>query len=958
MNLRFERLSKAARDHFSLLPNLNRTGVELPTQSVSFDMSQPAVLDKDLPVRKLADRQIYGLFIDPDPAELSANPSLILNIIANPSLYSILDQSERPLEQKDGKVSIDLKAALKDSTKLGGVKVYLEARSFPGSPTVDESLSQIVQFELVNGDGVGLQTLALVDGAEIRPADLVLAGDQAQPQQLFICSLDENGPSVIEVQEAARLAGVPSVVIPKNLGMGDTWLQDQFQVGYALGAREQMQVVVHLPRMVNDAALFPTTPNLKNFVEHYFASQSIGLFNDFWDDAVTVSDGGSQDSKLSVAQSYLLYKDFLFIVKVLRYVFGLIVEIDPKQKRAVEEFSFRNLYNVRLNIPSAYRQLNAYTNVDEKKRQAITDLGRLIDRLSSPPYGNISALAVKNEGVELTVTIDGKPVSFLYKNENSQLLNDLFQTLINLHSSGNYGGNLEVSPPMGDQPYGKIFTGTILSEKMNAFLAACAQPLAHAYTSWLKVGHIDELACFVQDSTSPQGFSVCRASPRLAVTLLERLQEAQSKGILVTRLLRGKKWLHEGASDERYAKPPPVFYLSLIKNKDGRYDLSGFTRPIPADSTTTYFDSVYHDDRRFLVIGSAREIVANYAAFITCADLLNQVKVTNRAADDFFLTGKLNFADDVYYAHYANSDYYKKEVTPGILEKVLGKEFPGCPIHPLPVLFDQVESFGLNETSAITPDLVNLQTLKDHVLVPRPYGPRMRPADAVTFLQQFLQQGDDRALASYAQNTLSERWLHSQGLDLTYHWTKAGEKVAVANPGTRPSPLDPDFKEMWRAIYTSIYASTTIMDVPSYYELLHRNDPYLNHPILVDEDLAMIASYFKDGFDDFKNYPVDYCQGDDEKSHPRQDSYEKAIENVKDSIKKANRNVFDDEGNVVVKDWTRVLIPENTVDIFQLYAHLLLSMLGLKVHWVDSWYYHLHDGGIHCGTNVLRDCPP
>lgn len=24
------------------------------------------------------------------------------------------------------------------------------------------------------------------------------------------------------------------------------------------------------------------------------------------------------------------------------------------------------------------------------------------------------------------------------------------------------------------------------------------------------------------------------------------------------------------------------------------------------------------------------------------------------------------------------------------------------------------------------------------------------------------------------------------------------------------------------------------------------------------------------------------------------------------------------------------------------------------VDWVDSWFYHLHFGGIHCGTNVLR----
>jgi hypothetical protein len=32
----------------------------------------------------------------------------------------------------------------------------------------------------------------------------------------------------------------------------------------------------------------------------------------------------------------------------------------------------------------------------------------------------------------------------------------------------------------------------------------------------------------------------------------------------------------------------------------------------------------------------------------------------------------------------------------------------------------------------------------------------------------------------------------------------------------------------------------------------------------------------------------------------------------------------------------------------------VLESLGKQVHWVDSWYYHTHGGGIHCGTNVLR----
>ena len=86
-------------------------------------------------------------------------------------------------------------------------------------------------------------------------------------------------------------------------------------------------------------------------------------------------------------------------------------------------------------------------------------------------------------------------------------------------------------------------------------------------------------------------------------------------------------------------------------------------------------------------------------------------------------------------------DFYKKEVAPKILDKVLENDFRGVPAYRLPVLFDRVDSFGLSSTCAVTPDLVNLQTLNDHVLVPRPYGPCMRPAEAVTFLLDALQGG-------------------------------------------------------------------------------------------------------------------------------------------------------------------------------------------------------------------------
>ncbi len=121
-----------------------------------------------------------------------------------------------------------------------------------------------------------------------------------------------------------------------------------------------------------------------------------------------------------------------------------------------------------------------------------------------------------------------------------------------------------------------------------------------------------------------------------------------------------------------------------------------------------------------MVFGSAHEVNAHYAAFMTCADLVSQLKVTNRAAEDLFLTGQLSFADDVYYAHYATSEAYRKQAAPGILQKVLDREFKGTPVHRVPVLFDHVDDFAHGSTSAVTQTLVNIQTLGQHLLVPKP----------------------------------------------------------------------------------------------------------------------------------------------------------------------------------------------------------------------------------------------
>jgi len=39
---------------------------------------------------------------------------------------------------------------------------------------------------------------------------------------------------------------------------------------------------------------------------------------------------------------------------------------------------------------------------------------------------------------------------------------------------------------------------------------------------------------------------------------------------------------------------------------------------------------------------------------------------------------------------------------------------------------------------------------------------------------------------------------------------------------------------------------------------------------------------------------------------------------------------------------------------FEAYTEAVVSPLGLKVHWIDTWYYHVRFGELHCGTNTIR----
>ncbi|HVK88967.1 MAG TPA: protein-arginine deiminase family protein [Kofleriaceae bacterium] len=98
-------------------------------------------------------------------------------------------------------------------------------------------------------------------------------------------------------------------------------------------------------------------------------------------------------------------------------------------------------------------------------------------------------------------------------------------------------GNLEASPPVTVDgvayPFGKIYYGRVGSSGMNTTLGTflASQKVQAPFqlpTSWLCVGHVDEMSSFVPDPSSPKGFKLVISDTNAAWTLLSSLSSSAS----------------------------------------------------------------------------------------------------------------------------------------------------------------------------------------------------------------------------------------------------------------------------------------------------------------------------------------------------------------------------------------------------------------------------------------------
>jgi Protein-arginine deiminase (PAD) len=410
-----------------------------------------------------------------------------------------------------------------------------------------------------------------------------------------------------------------------------------------------------------------------------------------------------------------------------------------------------------------------------------------------------------------------------------------------------------------------------------AFLRAQQfQPLVEIDTTWLEVGHVDEIVAFVPAPRERARFAALRASPGVAMALVREARRRYRDGLdeldpfkhdwrpsgvfpretdkgtcPVTMLLRGQVWLHSHPRDALQALLPPRLYRQMA-HVNAQFGVS---------IHELFFWPGEGDDRRYPAAVSVEEL--------------------------------LHFEPDEH-GHSVN-DFIEAE----LLEPVhaqLTRELPEVGIYPLPVVFDTIPDLaawaeGARDaaTAAFVPDVANLQVVNGRLLIPKPHGPRMRPADAIATVRAVLGEHGLSRLGS----RLTERFLRNRRLDTTTVWLRPTPPTIVENtPGGTVRQLFGGY-----------------------------------------QDVADVARAFRDGF-------------------PKVDP-----DKVAERILEANRAHFQSDGTLRA-GWRKLVIPERTVDIFEAWTEVILEALGVRAHWVDSWFYHVRFGEIHCGTNVLREPPP
>ncbi|MEU8123834.1 protein-arginine deiminase family protein [Spirillospora sp. NPDC049024] len=868
----------------------------------------PVPLDRELPVKTAGDNEPAGLLVE----EVTAAPGPLFVVLAGADALrcAVIDATGRRLAGAGAGNRVRFRLPVGPFPR----RLALEAVDLPAVPPAGAVLSQPppglpgsrVTVRLERDDPGGT---VVEDEVLFTVSPFVLIGNAGALERLYMCEvasddpalpLDDNRPAVAEVRAALQQLGVPLTLIPMEAHGGDSWIQDQYQLGFTETPDGPLRVLLHTPRTRSDSARGVVAPNLSSMVVGHFPSRGLGLCQAFWDRELTLTAPDGSTGRLGFVGSDRALVIMIRVKTLRRQLFESIARIGTEVELNTTVALFGDatveFFRARNELPALAGRLKqvaraAVDRPDSPWYQQHEKIGRLVRNAEKQVEEVRKEIPVPQGSPRLRLRLPA--VGKLPQQEflmSEAEVGRLEKRLQQWHSSHNFGGNIEVGPPHPKAPAGVVVVGnqttrqpdgstaTDMDPELLAFLrgqSQSGQRVLEVDTSWLDVGHVDEVLAFVPDLRKPQSRpgAVLRSSPLAALRLIAAARKEFMAGLPpgeltryenwlpirgarltyeganpVTHLLRGMQWLHQHEKGQLLPIEPPEIYLSMA----ARY--RALTGPIP-NSPLPLPDSPWQPTTPSIPAGiSIFEL--DYFRDDTNEDLEDPEPAGPRTGPD------------------GSSVPAKGQLTE--IEEKLTTEYGAIPILKLPVVFDD-RSAAAEQTAAFTPNLANLQVAAPWLLIPRPHGPRMDVEAAVRVLRTVAEQlGDVKA------SRFTPQWLRARGLDRTVFWARSG---SVAGD-------------------------------------------------LAGDDAEKLTAAFLDGWPKGTNRAE-----------------------IRQQIVRANPGAFDSRGFLRGSAWRKLQIPERKVDLFEAWTEAVADRIGYRVSWVEAWYYHVRLGSIHCGTNTLRAAP-
>jgi hypothetical protein len=696
-------------------------------------------------------------------------------------------------------------------------------------------------------------------------------------RKLYISTLPENTATVQEVRGLTSQWRVPLIEVA-NRQTHDVWHQDQYQHSFIQGAQQNLQeLILHLPRMRNNTFSFSSRqPNLASFVNHYFPSDDVGIYTDLWRRQFAVNARNGQSYFVRFTDTNLLNDHLELVTSLYTKIneYGYAADINW------HTINFFSWYERRAHLSTSIQTLRNTINRTASRRGSHLSRSRATTMMNyiNRKHREINRYSRFSAPAGLSVLIDGQWAPI-----DRNTVEDLFKKIDAIHSSSNYGGNIESSPPVAGAQLGKIILGNKTNQAgeefvdrdiLKVFAFQRKQPIVEIDTTWLDVGHVDEVISVIPIRPGDSQFCFFNASPRVAMTLCQKAIDKYIAGLPpnhvlrtrpqrfyrttldsrimssgtspVTRLFRGHAWLQGENMDV------PQAYSNIARQYQGITSRN----PFPQNNNASNLGINPEPGER------------KYPSDLSVLDLLTAEKDDLNQSCNRFIDS--NFVQSV--------------------RTKIGREFSGKRIFEIPVLFDRIQSVSQwranpedFKATALSPDMANLQYVNGKLLIPRPYGPRMNFQDAIEIVQETLRDHAMREVMPRVSRALIAR----HRLDRGVYWVEKYDPVEWVENGV-----------------TYRFGG-----------LRNRND---------------VIELFKDSF-----------PGATARELERQ-------------IILPNAGNFNRAG-VLRRPISQFRITDQMADLFELITVAISETAQVEPHFVDTWFYHVRYGQVHCGTNALRE---